>query len=182
MGSIEKKILSKQEKQRLGYKFLGLILFKPLGLSLFFTVLFLIFIPFDPIIPDIYDYRPANSFDKYFTQVLHSLKFLPKFFLVLVILTFPYYLFGKFRLILDLLRDYFSSEKTLGRFMIIEKMKFLNTYYLKTTNPNFRKIKTTKEINDKINTENRVALVVSRSRRVYRYNAIFNDFRIEKLL
>lgn len=182
MMSTEKKILSKQEKQRLGFKILSQIVFKPLGLGLFFTILFLIFIPFDPLIPDIYDYRPVNSFDKYFTQVLHSLKVLPKFFLVIVIFAFLYYLFRKFRLILDLVMDYFSLEKTLGKFTITEKKKFLNTYYLKTTDPNFSKIKTNREILEKINTENEVALVVARSGRVYRYNAIFNDFRIDKLL
>ena len=177
-----KKILSVKEKKSLGREFLMLTIFKPLGTATFFTIVFLIIIPFDPILPDIFSIEPVDSLSEYFDQVIKLLITLPKIFLALFAIAFIYYVSREFILIIDLARDYFSLEKTLGNYFIKDKKVFLNNYYLKTTNPNFKKIKTDRTTFNKIDKEQNIHLVVSRSKRVYRFDPITKNFSTDKLL
>ncbi|MCF4101898.1 hypothetical protein L1I30_09485 [Gillisia sp. M10.2A] len=177
-----KKILSVKERKSLGREFLMLTVFKPLGTATFFTIFFLIILPFDPIVPDIFSTEPVNSLSKYFDQVIKSLIALPKIFLAISAIAFIYYVSREFILIIDLARDYFSLEKTLGNYFIKDKKVFLNNYYLKTSNPNFEKIKTNRTTFNKIDKEQNIDLVVSRSKRVYRFNPLTKNFSTDKLL
>tara|TARA_R100000655_G_C2915908_1_gene181408 strand:- start:91 stop:639 length:549 start_codon:yes stop_codon:yes gene_type:complete len=178
----KKKILSKAEKKRLGQEFLVLTIFKPFGTGAFIAFIFLLFLPFDPFIPNVHEYAPVNSVSDYFDNIIISLKLLPKLFLAVSVLAFIYYLSREFLLIIDLARDYFSLEKTLGNYLITDKKVVLNNYYLKTNDPNFKKLKTNREIFNKIDKNQKINLVVSKAKRVYRFNPLIENFRIDKLL
>ena len=182
MNIIKKKILSETEKRKLGQEFLILTVLKPFGTGAFVVFIFLLFLPFDPVIPNVHEYDPVNSFSDYFNHIIRTLKRIPKLFLAVSVLAFIYYLSREFLLIIDLARDYFSLEKTLGKYLITDKKVILNNYYLKTNDPNFKKIKTNREIFNKIDKNQNIDLVVSKAKRVYRFNPLIENFRIDKLL
>ena len=159
---MQKKNLTISEKQRLMWK-ISIWIWTPLSIAITTTIFYGIFL--------FYDTNFNNKMESLFT-----------IFLVSLIFGFIYYLIKSGSLFIDLIKDYKTGEKTLGSFIISDKIIAKNNYYLETENPRFPKIKTDKKTYAKIPKGQNVDLIVSSSNRVYRYNPLIENFRIDKLI
>jgi hypothetical protein len=117
-----------------------------------------------------------------YTNFQDKIESLFTIFLVSLIFSFIYYLIKSGSLFIDLIKDYNSSDKILGSFKISGKKTARNNYYLETDNTSIPKIKTEKKIFAKIHEGQKVDLIVSKSNRIYRYNPLIENFRIDNLI
>ena len=182
MNRTEKKKLTSSDKNVLRMKILVLLFFKPMGIGILFTIMFYFSVPLNPVFPDLYEDEIYPSTNNYFIHAAESLTKLLPIFLIIYSISFIYYFATNQKLIMDLWLDLLSSEKTLGKFRIEKKYKKWSKYYLETNNPNFEKLKTNKTVYDKIKIHEDVDLIISKSKRVYRYNPLIENFRIDKLI
>lgn len=146
------------------------------------SLLFVLFIPLMSLFPNLVNVKLARSFDDYFFEFKNQLFNTPKFFIALFILSLIFYILSNYRLLFDLFIDYLSSTKNLGLFLIKKKKKLLNGYLLITTDPNFECIKVDRKVFNKIKENSKIEIVVSHSKRAYRYNPTIKDFKIDKLI
>ncbi|MFD0975391.1 hypothetical protein [Salinimicrobium gaetbulicola] len=163
-------------------KILVLLFFKPAGFGILFSVMLYFSVPLNPVYPDLYELEIYPTLNQYFNHAAESFtKLLPIFFITYFI-SFIYYFITNHKLILDLGLDIISSEKTLGQFRIETKYKKWNKYYIETNDSRFVKLKTNKTVYDKIIIGEDVDLIISKSNRIYRYNPLIENFRIDKLI
>jgi len=78
-----------------------------------------------------------------------------------------------------MIKDYFSDIKYLGKVVVLSKEKRFGKLYIKTNEPNFNRIKVDAKSFDKIPINEKGNLVISKSKRVYRYNPLIKQ---EKLI
>lgn len=182
MVFIKKQKLTKPEKNNLLFRFFNILIFLPFLNAIGITLIYLLFIPFLPILPSEFEPRSVNSFEKYFEELWFLTQNIGDFFLMILAFGLIYFYLKNYILMLDLLKDYFKSYKYLGKFTIIGKRKLLNRYLIKTTNPNFTWIKVNKKIYSKIEPDSKAELVISSSKRAYRYNPLIVNFEIDKLI
>ncbi len=182
MVFIKKQKLTKGEKSNLLLRFFNILIFSPFFTAIGITLIYLLFIPFFPILPGEFEPRSINSFDKYFDELYSLTQTIGDFFLLILIVALVYFLLKSYILMVDLLKDYFNNYKYLGNFIVIGKRKMMNRYFIKTTNPNFTWIKVNKKIYSKIEPDTKAELVISSSKRAYRYNPLIVNFTIDKLI
>jgi hypothetical protein len=159
---MQKKELTDSEKQRLLWK-ISILIGKPFLFATTTTLSYSLFI----IV---------------YSNFINKIEFMFSIFLISLIFGFVYYLIKSGSLFLDLIKDYNSSEKTLGSFKVTDKLKLINNYYIKTEDPNFPKLKTDIKIFTKIPKGENMDLIISSSNRIYRYNPLIENFRIDKLI
>ena len=159
---MKKKKLTDPEKQRLIWK-ISIWIGKPILIAFLTTISY-------------------GTFLVIYTNFNDKIEALFTIFTVTLVLGLIYYFIKSGSLFIDLIKDYNSSEKILYSLNISDKFKLRNKFYLETDEPGLSKIKTDKKTFDKIPKNQKVDLIISGSNRVYRYNPLIENFRIDKLL
>lgn len=159
---MKKKNLTVSEKQRMIWN-ISLLIGKPFLIAIITTISYGLFMIL-------------------YTNFNNKIDFIFSIFLISLIFGFIYYSIKSGSLFIDLLKDYNSTKKLLGSFKILDKLEVGNKYYIKTDEPSLPKIKTDKKTFAKIPKDQKIDLIISSSNRIYRYNPLIENFRIEKLI
>lgn len=159
---MQKKNLTDSEKQRLIWN-ISILIGKPFLIAIITTISY-------------------GTFLIGYTRFNDKIESLFTIFLISLVLGSIYYFTKSGSLFIDLIKDYYTGEKTLGTFNIKNKLKKGNRFYLEIEEPSLPKIKTDKKIFGKIQKGQKIDLIISGSNRVYRYNPLIENFRIDKLI